>query len=194
MLPEKIAYLRLKNWGIDVWIRFLNHWPEIVGSRGLILDLRSNGGGDLFSVMRIASVFVTKPTLMSHMKTPADGRIESTIISPNPKFQTNIPLVILGNKSTACASEEFISTMQNNKRAILVASSRTAGAYSMMVDLVFPDGAHARVNSWSVPIDPSGKRKEAIGIEPDVWVYLDSVEDLAHLNDKMREVALKILQ
>lgn len=68
-----IAYFRIHQWTYDVWIRFLNHADELESADGLIIDLRSNGGGDGRTVLRMVSAFIDENTLCGSEYCPAAG-------------------------------------------------------------------------------------------------------------------------
>ena len=189
-----IAYFRIRQWTNDVWIRFLNHADELEGAKGLIIDLRSNGGGEGSIVLRMVSVFIDENTLCGNEYCPADGRIESLVIRPNDRFHFDLPVVILANEATACASENFIAIMRNVNRAIMVADSHTQGLFSYRIDLIFPDGMRVYINGLSKPLRPNDSSYEVKGLEPDIWIHLNTIEDLAHREDKMLRTAKHLLK
>ncbi len=193
IFDEDIAYFRISTWSLDVWTRFLNHIPDIKKTKGLVIDLRSNPGGESASVMRLISVFINKPTLYSREYTPADGRIEDLVIRPNEHFHINLPVAILGNGQTTCASEDFIDAMQYSTNAVFYGSHKTAGFVSAKIQVVFPDGLVVGVNSWTNRFSPTGRHIEGRGIDPDVWIDINTVDDLAHRKDKILNMAIMFL-
>ncbi len=194
MLEDNIAYFRVARWTPDVWIRFLNHSEQIRNSKGIVLDLRSNGGGDMRVVIRLVSTFLDQPVVSGHLVTPADGRTESMIVYPHPVFRFNQPMMILANNRTACASEEFIDTMRYAGKARMLSNSKTQGTDSALIYVTLPDGFRIATNTWMIRLSASGESIEASGIEPDYWVHLDHVDDLAHREDKLLKVATTILE
>ncbi|MCY3771173.1 MAG: S41 family peptidase [Gemmatimonadetes bacterium] len=194
VLDGDIAYFRISRWSLDVWTRFSNHMSDFKKANGLIIDLRSNPGGEATSVIRIISLFIDEPTLYSREYTPANGRTEDLIIRPKEQYHIDLPVAILGNGQTTCASEDFIDTMQYAKKAAFVANHKTAGSVSAMIRVVFPDGLMVGVNSWSNRLSPAGRHIEGRGITPDIRVDINTVDDLAHHKDKMLNVAKSFLQ
>lgn len=87
--------------------------------RGLILDLRENGGGLLESAVQIASNFVPKGTeiLRTRGRDIRDERIYKTTSKP---LDTAIPLAILIDEGTASASEIVAGSMQDLDRAVII--------------------------------------------------------------------------
>ena len=194
VLEGNFAYFRISGWSLDVWTRFINNNHILNAVNGLIIDLRSNSGGENASVMRVLSSFIDKPVLYGRAYCPANGKIEELIIRPNDRYHFGIPVVILGNGQTACASEDFIDVMQHETEAVFVANRKTSGAASAVIRVVFPDGLVMAVNSWSNRISPTRGLIEGHGIEPDVTVNISSVDDLSHRKDKMLKVAVDILR
>ncbi len=189
ILDRDIAYFRIGTWSLDVWTRFLNHIPDIKKTKGLVIDLRSNPGGESASVIRLISVFINEPAHYSREYTSADGRIENLVIRPNEHFHINLPVAILGNGQTTCASEDFIDAMQYSTNAVFYGSHKTAGFVSAKIQVVFPDGLVVGTNSWTNRFSPTGRHIEGRGIDPDVWVDINTVDDLAHRNDKILNIA-----
>lgn len=189
ILDGDIAYFRISRWSLDVWTRFLNYKSDIKKANGLIIDLRSNPGGEAASVIRVISAFIDEPTLYSREYTSADGRIEDLVILPNEHFHINLPVAILGNGQTTCASEDFIDAMQYSTNAVFYGNHKTAGFVSAKIQVVLPDGLVVGANSWTHRFSPTGRHIEGRGIDPDVWVDINTVYDLAHLKDKILNIA-----
>jgi len=116
------------------------------------------------------------------------------VIRPNDKFHFDLPVVILADEATACASENFIDIMRYTNRAIMIADSHTQGLFSSRIDLIFPDGMRIYTNSLSKPLSPNGSSYEAKGLEPDIWIHLNTIDDLAHRKDKMLRTAKHLLE
>ena len=190
---DGIAYFRINSFNQDVYLRFLNHYNKISNAKGLILDLRSNGGGVSTIGQRLLSLFINKPTVYSHLLHRM-GDKESIVVLPHKRFYLTIPTVILIDKRTACASEEFADAMRHSARAILVGKSSTAGTYASLYELYFPSGVRLKINSLSPKmIVSTGKRIENIGISPNIWVKISDVQDLYPYQDKVNLIGRKIL-
>ena len=91
---------------------------------GLIIDLRSNGGGSLKTVVDIGGLFIPKGPIVQ-VKSSRGSR---DVLSDNdPKTQWDGSLVILTNELSASASEILASAMQDYKRAIIIGGKQTFG-------------------------------------------------------------------
>ena len=94
------------------------------GVKGLIIDLRNNGGGSLKTAIEIAGLFFSKGPVVQVKYRGEKPIIKSDV---NPKTQWNGPLVILVNEFSASASEIFAAAMQDYKRAVIIGSNQTYG-------------------------------------------------------------------
>lgn len=121
MLDGQIGYIRLdkflENSGQEVKDALENINKE--KPKGLVLDLRNNGGGILQEAVKIVNLFVNKDILVVTQK----GRNpEKTIAykTVNEPIAPNLPLIVLVNNSSASASEIVAGALQDLDRAIVV--------------------------------------------------------------------------
>ncbi len=86
---------------------------------GIILDLRSNGGGILQEAVKIVNLFVTKGVEVVSQK----GKIKDKNFSystQNTPVEPNLPLVVLVNSRSASASEIVAGSLQDLDRAVII--------------------------------------------------------------------------
>ena len=86
---------------------------------GIILDLRSNGGGILQEAVKIVNLFVPKGTEVVSQK----GKIKEkdiTYSTVNAALEPNLPLVVLVNSHSASASEIVAGSLQDLDRAVVI--------------------------------------------------------------------------
>jgi carboxyl-terminal processing protease len=86
---------------------------------GIILDLRSNGGGILQEAVKIVNLFVPKNVEVVSQKGKLKER-NSTYFTPNIPVEPNLPLVVLVNGRSASASEIVAGALQDLDRAIII--------------------------------------------------------------------------
>ena len=102
--------------------------------KGLIIDLRDNGGGSLQEVVEMAGLFIQKGPVVQ-----VKGRTEvpvSIMEDRNPEIVWDGPLTILINGNSASASEILAAAMQDYKRAIIVGSNSFGkGTVQSFIDL-----------------------------------------------------------
>lgn len=128
--------------------------------KGLILDLRNNGGGDFDASLAIADLFLNDAAVVS----VKDARGKETVHRA-AAGGSNIPLVVLVNKNSASASEILAGALQDNGRAVLV-GEKTFG--KGLVQTVYPlnDGGALKLTTQKY-FTPKGTDINEIGINPD---------------------------
>lgn len=87
--------------------------------RGLILDLRGNGGGVIDGAVGIAGLFVPKGTEIVRTR-DASGSNQKIYKTTRKPIAEDIPLAILINGSTASSSEILAGSMQDLDRAVII--------------------------------------------------------------------------
>lgn len=122
MLDANVGYIKLtgftQNAGKEVKEAFLELKRENE-LKGLILDLRNNGGGLLQEAVSITNIFVPKGEHVVSTK----GKLSSKNYSyktTNPPVDTEIPLIVLVNHSSASASEIVAGAIQDLDRGVIV--------------------------------------------------------------------------
>ena len=104
----KKEILRLKNLGV----------------KGLVLDLRNNGGGSLKTVVEMAGLFIQEGPIVQVRSMDKESKI---LRDKDRSIVWEGPLVILVNEFSASASEILAAAMQDYKRAIIIGSKQTYG-------------------------------------------------------------------
>ena len=94
------------------------------GVRGLIIDLRNNGGGSLQTVVDIAGLFIDEGPIVQVKSTVSKTEV---LRNRDGKTLWNGPMVILVNELSASASEILAAAMQDYERAIVIGSEQTFG-------------------------------------------------------------------
>ncbi len=92
--------------------------------KGLVLDLRENGGGSLPDAVRMAGLFIPKGPIVQVKAKVGPTRV---LEDKDPTVQYGGPLVILVNSFSASASEILAAAMQDYKRAIIIGTPSTFG-------------------------------------------------------------------
>ena len=97
---------------------------EQAGAKGIILDLRMNGGGLLSEAVRVAGLFITTgPVVQVRDKA---GRID-VIPDRDPRVAWGGPLIVLTSRFSASASEIVAGALQDHGRALVIGNSSTHG-------------------------------------------------------------------
>lgn len=87
--------------------------------KGVILDLRGNGGGLLSEAVNVSNVFIPRNELVASTK----GKVKDwdrSFKTLNSPIDTDIPLVVLINKNSASASEIVSGVIQDYDRGVLL--------------------------------------------------------------------------
>lgn len=92
--------------------------------KGIVLDLRENGGGSLPDAVRMAGLFIPKGPIVQVKAKMGPTRV---LEDKDPAVQYGGPLVILVNSFSASASEILAAAMQDYKRAIIIGTPSTFG-------------------------------------------------------------------
>lgn len=133
--------------------------------KGIVLDLRFNGGGILEGAVELTSMFVKDGKVVTVVQ--RDRPPETHFVSGNP-IVPDLPLVVLINGGSASASEIAAGALLDLKRATLIGTqSYGKGTVQQIIEL--PGGAGLRVTiaKW---LTPSGHDLGKKGIEPDIVV------------------------
>lgn len=144
--------------------------------KGMVVDLRGNGGGYLEAAVGITSLFLKEGKIVTIEK--RDEASEERHVEAGMLMEGELPLVILINEGSASASEIMAGALQDNHRALIVGmESFGKGTVQEVHDL--PDGSTLKITTarW---ILPSGKNLAKEGVKPDVEVDLTS----AHIEAK----------
>ncbi len=92
--------------------------------KGLIVDLRDNGGGSLKTAIEIGGLFIEKGPIVQVKYRGEDPLVKNDTDS---KIQWNGPLVVMVNEFSASASEIFAAAMQDYKRGVIIGGKQTYG-------------------------------------------------------------------
>ena len=130
--------------------------------RGMILDLRSNGGGLVESAVRVANEFVPKGPIVSTVD--RDGKRSTE--EANGTARLHLPVVVLVNEFTASAAEIVAGALQDDHLATLV-GMQTFGKGIVQTVFPLPGGSGAAITTFKY-LTPSGRSIHKVGLTPDV--------------------------
>lgn len=131
-----IGYIRLTSFGEHSDSELKAALEELAERhvKGVILDLRNNGGGMLNKSIQVCELFLSEGRIVS---TRGRNGVEKDVYDANGSAEfANLPLVILINQYTASASEIVAACLQDHKRAIIVGQqSWGKGTVQNVIDL-----------------------------------------------------------
>jgi carboxyl-terminal processing protease len=180
LLSHRIAYIRLRAFAPGAADAVLNSVTELGKSgklRGIVLDLRGNGGGSPQEVARLLGAFTHGKTWSYDCGTPdhcdAANRTDDTV----PLL--HLPLVLLADRNCASACDAFSGAVKDLHLGILV-GTRTAGVVAGTASQWLPSrhelGAdHETINGIGVAADhylPTTPRDLSTGHDADITMAL----------------------
>lgn len=124
------------------------------GAKGLILDLRGNGGGLLQEAVEIVGLFVPKGTKLVETRGKIPQAVSTYVTQRNP-IDENIPLVVMTDGQSASASEIVAGSLQDLDRAVIV-GTRTFGKGLVQTTRMLPFNGTLKVTTAKYYI-PSGR-------------------------------------
>ncbi len=139
-------------------------------NKGLVLDMRNNGGGLLHNAVEIGSMFIAEGPIVYTVD--RDKRRES--LDANGRLIWNKPVVVLINGASASASEILAGALKDTGKAKLV-GTKTFGKASVQSVRNLSDGS-ALLVTVAKYLTPNGDDISKKGIQPDVVVNLPSAE------------------
>jgi carboxyl-terminal processing protease len=141
------------------------------GARGLLLDLRANGGGLVEEARLTASVFIAKGTIVV---TRGRSQPTQTLTAAGHAISPSIPMVVLVDGHTASASEIVAAALQDHHRATIV-GTHTFGKGVFQEEQPLSNGGALDITVGEY-LTPSGRNlggggvRQGAGITPDVVV------------------------
>jgi carboxyl-terminal processing protease len=156
--------------------------------KGLILDLRYNGGGYLDTAIGVISQFIPDGVVM--IEQDSSGK-EITYEAQPGGLATKIPLVVLVNEGSASASEITAGAIQDLKRGTLVGvTTYGKGSVQNLFKLQDDPGAiHITIARW---LTPNRHQINEIGITPDVVVPITQADIDGKIDPQLNK-AIEIL-
>lgn len=196
MLENNIAYIQVTTFGSNTTPELLAALNDVMAQnpKGIILDLRNNGGGFLSTSVEVTSQFLGEGVVL--YEEYGDGtRTTYEVIPGGLATDVNIPMVVLINEGTASASEIVAGALQDTGRAKLVGVvSYGKGSVQNWIPLSGENGAvRITIAKW---LTPNEKAIHKIGLTPDYEVELTDEDRIAKLDpqlDKAVEVLLEMI-
>lgn len=190
MLEEEIIYVQLINFGEKTHEEMRDQIKDLLKDdpKGLILDLRNNGGGYLNTAIDITSEFVSESPIM--YEEFGDGS-QTTYKTNINGIAREIPMVVLINEGSASASEITAGAIQDYGRALLIGKqSFGKGSVQNWIPLQNNQGAvRVTIARWLTPLE---RQIHGVGLTPDIEVEFTE-EDFDAGIDPQLDKAIEIL-
>ncbi len=162
--------------------------------RGIILDLRNNGGGSLRDVVQMSGLFIEEGPIVQVKNRTRKPEIMS---DNDPQVQWGGPLVVMVNGFSASASEILAAAMQDYHRAVIVGSTGTYGKGTVQrfldLDNATGDDSVKPLGEMKLTIQKfyriTGKTTQLDGVTPDI--VLPDFYNLVDLGERENDYPLE---
>jgi carboxyl-terminal processing protease len=158
--------------------------------KGLVLDLRNNGGGLLNQSLKVSDLFLDEGKILS-IKGRNSKNTKVFNASASSEKRT-YPLVVLINAGSASASEIVAGALQDHKRALILGTT-SFGKGSVQTVETLRDGSGLKLTIARY-YTPNGRSIQAKGIEPDIFLkhrFLDPAESRGKEDGLLKEKDLE---
>lgn len=163
--------------------------------RGLIIDVRSNSGGDLTTAERFAARFFDETTLVGYIQHKTGtghndfSAMKEQRLEPSSNLRWHKRVCLLTNRRVFSAANEFVKYMKCSP-LVTVVGDTTGGGAGLPLNSMLPNGWNVRFSACPM-YDRNGQSTEH-GIAPDYGISLNQ-EDLLRDKDTIIEYARKML-
>lgn len=204
-LANGVTYVALNTFGNDEVLKeFDSHFSDILNSKGLILDVRENGGGSTGIGFAIIARLIDKATSQTSKWRTRDYRPtfrawgkpeewyegDAGPIEPRGDKPYLGPVVVLIGPKTFSAAEDFVVPLKATKRATLIGTPTGGSTGQPLFINIY--GASARIcTKWDR--FPDGTEFVGVGIPPDILVQ-QTRRDVAEGRDPALERAVAVLR
>ena len=171
MRDDGIGYIKITSFAGGTADSFAEEYDRLAaeGAKGIILDLRGNGGGSVEAAVAVADHLIHKNGIISIFE--RQGEVIETVHSSADDF-ADLPVVCLVDGDTASASELLAAALKDRKAATIV-GQRTYGKGVAQFVGSGGQGNYYRISIYYF-LSPNGHDIDGAGVEPDVMVYSES--------------------
>jgi carboxyl-terminal processing protease len=193
----KLAILRLDAFTQSLALDFSKALPSALeDTEAVVLDLRSNGGGDAEAMADVASLFLADGINLGRFADRSGAAFELQTYSKRiwrvPQLsQIKLPLVVLTSESTSSAAEIMVAALQHGKRARVIGTATCGCVLAIRTRHGLPDGGLLDVSEFDYRT-ANGVRLQDRGVVPDQIIRLKR-SDLYSRRDPAFEAAKNFL-
>ena len=187
VLDDNIGYVRCATFETAIGEGNLDDvLSYLVLCRGLIIDIRNNGGGDLTMAERLAGRFVQERTLVGYMQHKTGkghgdfSGMEPIYLDPSSNIRWHKPVCVLTNRSVYSAANEFVAMMRALP-GVCIVGDRTGGGSGLPMNNSLPNGWSVRYSAC--PLYDAQRQHIEFGIEPDIHAELTDASTAKNKDD-----------
>ena len=181
-MKEDIAYINITHFSERTAVELYPVLEEVDRrASGIILDMRSNPGGLLETVVGVAGFFIEEGVVIDVVDN--EGGHVAYSVEPGG-MTTGLPLVVLVDEYSASGSEVLAGALQDYDRAT-IAGKKTYGKGSANVLYPLIDGSGLYITNarW---FTPNGRLIEGQGLYPDYELDLENVDAIQWAIDYLK--------
>ena len=188
ILENNIGYISITSFDESCAKEFKEEYNKLNKNniKGLIIDLRNNGGGIVDEALNIADYVLEKDKVMLITRNK-DG--EEEIEKSTQKPIVEVPIVIITNENTASASEILAAALKDNNKATIV-GEKTFGKGVIQQLIPLSDGSGIKVTTEEY-YTPNRNKINKVGITPDKEVHLPEDVISSSLVERKDDTQLK---
>ena len=185
LLPDSIGYIYYGSFSNSVSEANLNYaLGNLQNCKGIIFDVRNNGGGSLSYSDRIASRFTSEKILSGYIQHKTGkghddfSELYPIYLSSGTGVSYYKPTVVLANRSTYSAANNFVSIMKNIP-TVKIIGDKSGGGSGLPFSSELPNGWTLRFSAS--PIYDASKSHTEFGVDPDIKVDIsddDFIKDV----------------
>ena len=189
MKEGQIGYIAISEFDTVTYTQFENALDDLEnqGMKGLVIDLRSNPGGSLETVVNMLNLILPKGVVVSTKD--REGNTEEYTCDGKHEFSK--PMAVLVNQYSASASEIFAGAVQDYGTGEIVGVT-TYGKGVVQQIIGLKDGSSIKV-TISEYFAPSGRSINGEGVTPDVEVEYERDEENPDADNQL-DKALEVIR
>jgi carboxyl-terminal processing protease len=190
MLDNNIAYINLSSFASDTGPKLREDLKTLLENnpKGLVLDMRNDGGGYLDTAVQVVSEFLKEGTVLIEQY---GDKSEHKYPVQSGGLATDIPIVVLVNGGTASAAEITAGAIQDYKRGVLI-GEKTYGKGSVQQWSTLANEAGAIRVTIARWLTPNGRQINGVGLTPDIEIKLTE-DDFKNKKDPQLDRAIEYL-
>ena len=184
MLEGSIGYIQIDSFESATGADFKAALDDLTqqGAKGLVIDLRNNGGGLVNEAIKVADELMNQGTVV--YTEDHNGKRDYYTTESG---RTALPYVLLVNEYTASASEILAAGIQDNKEGQIVGTKTFGKGIIQSIYPMFDDGSAVKLTTMQY-FSASGNTIHKVGITPDHVVELKEGDDTDYQLRKALEV------
>jgi carboxyl-terminal processing protease len=200
-INDSIGYILINSWSsqgdVDEFQQYFDSYHSVYEKqKGLIIDVRPNGGGNELLARYVAGRFSTGTNIYEYRKTrngPQHSDFTNLIpasFSPYGSWQYTKPVIVLIGEACMSSNESFILMMSSLKNVTTVGDT-TRGSSANPQEYSLADGTKYKISSW-VAYKADQTILEDVGIFPDILI--DPSQSIIDGRDMALERAIEMLE